>query len=106
MFADMASRAPEEISALTRAADLADVGYTAVMDHLYPGMPVRGLTDNVARSIRRAGGAFGRHAVHGRLGVTRPGRESAGSDLATVHGHDASTGALTAEHPIRFVVHP
>jgi peptidase M24-like protein len=84
---------------MVAAADLADIGYTAVMDHLYVGMPVQELADNVARSTRRAGGEFGWHAPAGADGPV------AGSDLVSVRGFDADL-RLTATTPVRFALHP
>jgi peptidase M24-like protein len=85
-----------EPAAFAEAAELAAVGYTAVMDHLRVGMDVREITANVDRSLRRAGG---------RLGWFPPGA-GAGSDLVTMHGHGPGTAQLTASSPLRYTLHP
>ncbi|MEV2213899.1 M24 family metallopeptidase [Streptomyces sp. NPDC050997] len=99
VFAELASCEPGELPAFAAAADLASVGYTAVMDHLHVGMDVRELSGNVDRSIRRAGGLLGWYDPYGASGA-------AGSDLVTVRGHDPGTARLTAATPVRYVLHP
>ncbi|CDR02092.1 M24 family metallopeptidase [Streptomyces iranensis] len=103
VFTELASGEPGEpgeLAAVAAAADLAAVGYTAVMDHLHVGMDVRELSGNVDRSIRRAGGLLGWYDPYGMTG------RAAGSDLVTVRGHDPGTARLTAGTPVRFVLHP
>ncbi|MFF0148634.1 metallopeptidase family M24 [Amycolatopsis sulphurea] len=78
------------------AAELAAVGYTAVMDHLHVGMDVREITANVDRSLRRAGGLLGWY----------PPGAGVGSDLVTMHGHDPRTAQLTATSPLHYTLHP
>jgi Xaa-Pro aminopeptidase len=99
VFAELASCTADEVATFAAAADLAGVGYTAVMDHLHVGMDVRELSGNVDRSIRRAGGCLGWYDPVGTTG-------QAGSDLVTVRGHDPGTAKLTAETPVRYVLHP
>ncbi|GAA3569154.1 hypothetical protein GCM10022222_61670 [Amycolatopsis ultiminotia] len=96
VFAELVRCTPEERAAFGEAAELAAVGYTAVMDHLHVGMDVREITANVDRSVRRAGGLLGWY----------PPGAGAGSDLVTVHGHDPRTARLTATSPIRYTLHP
>ncbi|MBP8534599.1 M24 family metallopeptidase [Streptomyces sp. MK37H] len=103
VFTELASSEPSELPPVAAAADLAAVGYTAVMDHLHVGMDVRELSGNVDRSIRRAGGLLGWYEPYAPYGTT--GR-AAGSDLVTVRGHDPGTARLTAGTPVRFVLHP
>jgi Metallopeptidase family M24 len=100
LFSELASCEPGELPAFAAAADLAGVGYTAVMDHLHVGMDVRELSGNVDRSIRRAGGLLGWYDPYGTYG------RAAGSDLVTVRGHDPDTARLTAGIPVRYVLHP
>ncbi|MFJ1750672.1 M24 family metallopeptidase [Streptomyces sp. NPDC088116] len=99
VFAELARCEPGELPAFAAAAELAAVGYTAVMDHLRVGMDVRELSGNVDRSIRRAGGLLGWYDPYGANGA-------AGSDLVTVRGHDPGTALLTATSPLRYVLHP
>ncbi|MFJ6738051.1 M24 family metallopeptidase [Streptomyces sp. NPDC091279] len=99
VFADLARCAPGEVAAFAAAADLAAVGYTAVMDHLRVGMDVREISGNVDRSIRRAGGLLGWNDPSDEPGA-------AGSDLVTVRGHDPATAQLTATTPVRYALHP
>lgn len=99
VFAELACCEPGELPAFAAAADLAAVGYTAVMDHLRVGMDVRELSGNVDRSVRRAGGLLGWYDPYGADGA-------AGTDLVTVRGHDPATARLTAATPVRYVLHP
>ncbi|ATL88139.1 M24 family metallopeptidase [Streptomyces malaysiensis] len=99
VFAELACCRPDELPAFAAAAEVAAVGYTAVMDHLHVGMDVRELSGNVDRSIRRAGGLLGWYDPYGAAGA-------AGSDLVTVRGHDPGTARLTATTPLRYVLHP
>lgn len=96
VFAELAAYAAGEREAVEAAAELATVGYTAVMDHLHVGMDVREIAANVDRSLRRAGGLLG----------WLPADATAGSDLVTVRGHDPATAKLTAESPVRYSLHP
>ncbi|MEU0841488.1 M24 family metallopeptidase [Streptomyces sp. NPDC005962] len=104
LFAELASCGPGELPAFAAAAELAAVGYTAVMDHLCVGMDVRELSGNVDRSIRRAGGLLGWYDPYGGDGGTDG--PAAGSDLVTVRGHDPGTARLIAGTPVRYVLHP
>ncbi|MEU4052158.1 M24 family metallopeptidase [Streptomyces olivaceus] len=99
VFAELACCEPAEAPAFAAAADLAAVGYTAVMDHLRVGMDVRELSGNVDRSLRRAGGLLGWYDPYGAGGA-------AGTDLVTVRGYDPATARLTAASPVRYVLHP
>ncbi|KAA9155996.1 M24 family metallopeptidase [Amycolatopsis acidicola] len=87
-----------DLERFAAAAELAAVGYTAVMDHLRPGQDVREITANVDRSTRRAGGLLGWYPE------LAPG--TAGSDLVTLRGHDPATATLTAAEPVRYTLHP
>jgi Xaa-Pro aminopeptidase len=106
LFAELASCEPGELPAFAAAADLAAVGYTAVMDHLHVGMDVRELSGNVDRSIRRAGGLLGWYDPYGPHGCVGTDDRAAGSDLVTVRGHDPGTARLIAGTPVRYVLHP
>ncbi|WNF01086.1 M24 family metallopeptidase [Streptomyces luomodiensis] len=99
VFAELACCEPGEQPAFAAAAELAAVGYTAVMDHLRVGMDVRELSGNVDRSVRRAGGLLGWYDPYDADGA-------AGTDLVTVRGHDPATARLTATVPLRYVLHP
>jgi hypothetical protein len=99
LFAELACSSPEQRAGLLAAASLADVGYTAVMDHLYVGQPVQEIADNVTRSTRRAGGGSGWAPPR------RAADPAAGSGLVTVRGFDADE-RLTATVPVRYVLHP
>ncbi|MGW2330335.1 M24 family metallopeptidase [Streptomyces sp. NPDC001700] len=106
LFAELASCEPGELPAVAAAADLAAVGYTAVMDHLCVGMDVRELSGNVDRSIRRAGGLLGWYDPYGTDGFSGTDDRAAGTDLVTVRGHDPGTARLITGTPVRYVLHP
>ncbi|MFD7500727.1 M24 family metallopeptidase [Streptomyces sp. NPDC059850] len=109
LFAELASCEPGELPGFAAAADLAAVGYTAVMDHLCVGMDVRELSGNVDRSIRRAGGLLGWYDPYGGDGGGGGGGtddRAAGTDLVTVRGHDPGTARLITGTPVRYVLHP
>lgn len=95
----------DEIRRLRAAADLADIGYTAVVDRMTPELRVYEIVRNVDRSLRRAGGGEAWSPLEHVAGVTRAGYCPAGS-IATLLGRHVETGALDPGQPLPFALYP
>lgn len=95
----------DEIRRLRAAADLADIGYTAVVDRMTPELRVYEIVRNVDRSLRRAGGGEAWSPLEDAAGVTRAGYYPVGS-IATLLGRHVETGVLDPSQPLPFALYP
>lgn len=95
----------DEIRRLRGAADLADIGYTAVVDRMTPELRVYEIVRNVDRSLRRAGGGEFWSPLEHAAGVTRAGYYPARS-IATLLGRHEETGVLDPSQPLPFALYP
>lgn len=100
-----ATRDDDELRRLRAAANLADIGYTAVVDRLTPDLRVLELVRNVDRSLRSAGGG----------GFWSPHEDDAGltadvhyprSDILALLGRRPETGVLERAAPLPFALYP
>lgn len=95
----------DEVRRLRAAADLADIGYTAVVDRMTPELRVYEIVRNVDRSLRRAGGGGAWSPLEDAAGVTRAGYYPTGS-IATLLGRHVETGVLDPAQPLPFALYP
>jgi Xaa-Pro aminopeptidase len=95
----------DEVRRLRAAADLADIGYTAVVDRMTPELRVYEIVRNVDRSLRRAGGGEAWSPLEDPAGITRAGYYPSGS-IANLLGRHAETGVLDPGQPLPFALYP
>lgn len=101
----MRSKDDDEIARVRAAADLADIGYTAVVDRMTPDLRVLEIVRNVDRSLRAAGGGGWWSPLE------RP--EGAGllshypiESIVVLLGRGVETGVLDPAATLPFVLHP
>jgi Xaa-Pro aminopeptidase len=95
----------DEIGRLKEAANLADIGYTAVVDRMTPELRVYEIVRNVDRSLRRAGGGDAWSPLEHAAGVTRASQFPKNS-LVTLLGRTPETGELDPAQPLPFALYP
>lgn len=94
----------DELRRLRQAADLADIGYTAVVDRMHPELRVLEIVRNVDRSLRAAGGGgwwspLEDHAVTADSLYPH-------SSIMTLLGRGRESGVLDPVEPLPFALYP
>lgn len=95
----------DELRRLREAANLADIGYTAVVDRMTPELRVHEIVRNVDRSLRAAGGGDCWSPLEEPSGITgwsHYPRES----IATLFGRIPETGVLDTAQLLPFGLFP
>lgn len=98
-------RDEDELRRVRQAANLADIGYTAVVDRMHPELRVLEITRNVDRSIRAAGGGGYWSPIEDDAGVTGESLYPLAS-IATLLGRRRETGVLDPNEPLPFALYP
>lgn len=104
---DAASRVrdDDELRRLRQAANLADIGYTAVVDRMHPELRVLEIVRNVDRSIRSAGGGGWWSPTEDEATVTADSLYPH-SSIAVVLGRRRESGVLDRNEPLPFALYP
>jgi len=95
----------DELRRIRQAANLADIGYTAVVDRMHPDLRVLEIVRNVDRSLRAAGGGGWWSPLEDDAGVTADSLYPH-SSIATFLGRRAETGVLDRAEPLPFALYP
>lgn len=95
----------DELRRLRQAANLADIGYTAVVDRMHPELRVLEIVRNVDRSLRAAGGGGWWSPLEDDAGVTADALYPH-STIATLIGRRNETGVLDRREPLPFALYP
>ena len=104
---DAASRVrdEDELRRLRQAANLADIGYTAVVDRLHPELRVLEIVRNVDRSLRSAGGGGWWSPLEDEAGTTADSSYPHAS-IAVLLGRRRESGVLDRGEPLPFALYP
>gem|GEM_PF-5457698 len=95
----------DELRRLRQAANLADIGYTAVVDRMTPDLRAHEIVRNVDRSLRAAGGGGYWSPLEEPAGVTGWSHYPHGS-IATLFDRVPETGVLDVAQLLPFGIHP